>query len=140
MCSSGRFLYGSKAITASVFDCSFLIDNPQGYFFIFLADFFLFPKPLLVHGKHISIFLNISPSFFSLYNLVKQNLVLAVNLSQILLRFMVVGSNMPLIKKIHVAGIGHIKLWFFVDYTVDTFEVAGVFILVVEVGVVAGIG
>ena len=53
---------------------------------------------------------------------------------------MVVGSNMPLIKKIHVAGIGHIKLWFFVDYTVDTFEVAGVFILVVEVGVVAGIG
>lgn len=53
---------------------------------------------------------------------------------------MVVGSNMPFVEKIHVAGIRHIKLWFFVDYAVNTFEVAGVVILVVEVGVATGVG
>ena len=140
MCSSGRFLDGSKAITASVFNGGFLIDDPQSYFFIFLTDFFLLPKSFLVHGKHISIFLNISPSFFGLDNFVKQNLILAIDLNQIFLWFMVVGSNMPFVEKIHVAGIRHIKLWFFVDYAVNTFEVAGVVILVVEVGVATGVG
>ena len=81
MCSSGRFLDGSKTITAPVLNGGFLIDDPQSYFFIFLTDFFLLPEPLLMHGKHISIFFNISPSFFGLNNFVKQNLVLAINLS-----------------------------------------------------------
>ena len=53
---------------------------------------------------------------------------------------MVVGSHVPFVEKIHVAGIGHIQLRLFVDYAVDAFEVAGVVVLVVEVGVVAGVG
>ena len=123
MSSSGRFLAGAETITRPVFNSGPLVDNPQGYLLVLLTDFFLLPEALLVHGQHVSIFLDVGLTFLGVDDLVKKDLILRVNLNKIFLRTMVIGTSMTFIEEVHVPGIRQIDFRFFGNNVLNTIEV-----------------
>jgi len=133
--SSGRFFAGSEPVTRPVLNCGFLVDDPEGYFFVLLTDFFLLSKALLVHGQHVAIFLNFSLSFLGVDDLVKENLIFRVDLNEIFLRTMVIGAGVTFIEEVHVASICEINLWLFGDNLLNATEISRVVIFMIEIGI-----